>query len=277
MSNSPVQDTTFQDIYRLSKRHAQRFGWSNTNADVCLVAKGRSTLGDLNPSQWRELQLKWELDLDGVGSPPPTATPSFDEMQKVVLRHKERFGRERTRQLLFCFSGGQPLAAVPFNRRKALMKAFELDIEQDRQRARRVAGKPDAVTTVTRTDVLNPDVKVKLVINDTNFSTARYNERTRRLRRGPIEAAGVGILRQGARVVLADGRGGRVAACEGTQYQCSRLVVVMDDTSTRVISGVVTGDQVKVVYHLGGRFATGGFVKNVDSLMSVVDAARRTL
>ena len=87
--------------------------------------------------------------------------------------------------------------------------------------------------------------------------------RTRRLRAGPISVAGVGVLRRNGRILLADGTQGRIAACEGSEHQCTRLVVLTDDLRTRVIEGVITDAHVSRVVYDGGRvsrrYRDGGY------------------
>jgi hypothetical protein len=97
-------------------------------------------------------------------------------------------------------------------------------------------------------------------------SPAVEDARSRALRRGPIHAAdGIGVLRRGGLAILADGRRGRIAACEGTEYQCLRLVLIMDDCTTRVISGLITRAQVRrVVYDGERRQGSGEWI--VDAL-----------
>lgn len=96
-----------------------------------------------------------------------------------------------------------------------------------------------------------------------NQKTNPEYARTRRLRAGPISVAGVGVLRRNGRILLTDGTKGRIAACEGSEHQCTRLVVLTDDLRTRVIEGVITDAHVSRVVYDGGlvsrRYRDGGY------------------
>lgn len=214
--NSPVKaHYSFDEIYRLSKRHAERFGWDATNEDIRLIVRN----GDI----------------------------------RLIVRSGHVV----------------PLSSITPAQRQELAAKWTLDIEQDRQRARAVAGKPDAKPNQEaalrrrkyrdapeRRAGLGPVAEMLLSRREpfADASARRFpqDERDRRLRRGPIRVEGVGYLRPRGLVTLADGRQGRIAACEGRELVCERLVIVMDDCTTRVLTGLVTREQIKSVYYDGG-------------------------
>lgn len=249
MPRSPDQSTgPFETSYRLSKRHAQKFGWSRTNADIRLAAGAAfrtPALGDLTAEQQNELIAKWTLDLEGNGHPP---TVAYELLKATVTRYSARFGHDALRNALLKHGGSPWATNIKHALRQHVIDSLEAEINADIDRARAVAGKqprsPNVVINVVNTmstDLDRAQHDLKKFFDDP--------DRVSRMRgHGPIVAPMARAsknrwedvtVRFGAHVrVKADGKWGRVTRVdcdtEGEEYR--GLVLLMDDLTTRTLT-----------------------------------------
>lgn len=317
MNNGPVKAITFEQVYKLSKQHAQKFGWSKTNADIRFVAQASSVpaLGDLNSEQHAELHAKWTLDLEGDGHPP---TVSYEKFKETVARYASRFGHDAMRGALTRY-GGQPWAPnIKHAKRQYVIDCMERDIADDIERARRVAGKPDAGQHIDRSKREHKPITIINTINVDDNMRATLADKTRvhnrildglnpdrvslRRRRGPVNAEIVSarthdladiVVRFGAHVTLRDGKRGKVTALDtnaaskpdNERAVCHRLVVLMDDLTTRVLEHVdaIGFHVIDIEPYKGGivstrrKYRDGGIVdQRQGSGEWIVDALRAT-
>lgn len=249
MPRSPDQksQTPFENAYRLSKKHAQKFGWSRTNADIRLIAgasKGTPALRDLSVDQQNELAAKWKLDLDGNGHPPSVA---YELVKATVTRHSARFGNAATRKALLQHGGSPWATNIKHALRQTVIDALEAEINDDIDRARIVAGKPPRSPNV----VINVVNNMQTHLDEANRQMKEFfadPERASRIRgHGPVVMPMARAstsrwedttVRFNAHVrVKADGAWGRVARidCDTEGEECRGLVLVMDDLTTRYL------------------------------------------
>lgn len=248
MPRSPDQSRTpFETAYRLSKQHAQKFGWSRTNADIRLAAGAvfkTPALGDLTAEQQNELIAKWKLDLNGSGHPP---TVAYELVKAAVTRHKDRFGMKATSDALLKYGGSPWATNIKHALRQHVIDSLEAEINADIDRARIVAGKPPRSPNV----VINVVNNMQTHLDEANRQMKEFfadPERASRIRgHGPVVMPMARAstsrwedttVRFNAHVrVKADGAWGRVARidCDTEGEECRGLVLVMDDLTTRYL------------------------------------------
>ena len=246
MPRAPDQSTPFENAYRLSKRHAQKFGWSRTNADIRLVAgkkNGTPALGDLTEAQQNELAAKWTIDLEGNGHPP---TVEYDLVRKAVNRHKDRFGMKATSDALLKYGGSPWATNIKHALRQTVIDSLDAEVNEDIDRARRVAGKQPRQPSVNIT--VNVD-RMQSHLDEAHRQMKEFladPDRASRMRgHGPYTGSMPRgsrwedvTIRFGAHVrVAADGKWGRVTRvdCDTEGEECRALVLIMDDLTTRIL------------------------------------------
>jgi hypothetical protein len=249
MPRSPDQSTgPFENAYRLSRRHAQKFGWSRTNADIRLAA-GEAfrtpALGYLTAEQQNELIAKWTLDLDGSGHPP---TVAYELVKETVTRHKDRFGMKATRDALLKYGGSPWATNIKHALRQHVIDSLEAEINADIDRARIVAGKPPRSPNVVINVVNTMSTDLDRVQRDMKEFLADPDRASRMRGHGPVVASMARAstnrwedvtIRFNAHVrVKADGKWGRVARvdCDTEGEECRGLVLIMDDLTTRTLT-----------------------------------------
>ena len=153
---------------------------------------------------------------------------------------------------------------IPPGRRWLVISTLNLEARKEVERRREPAKKSTVNVTVNidTKSLKNSASAVRKQIE--LMSGGDKDARSRRLRRGPFTMT-PGTLRFGSRVETTDGRKGRVASICVKEGTCTRLVLVLDDCTTRIYEGVVNGFQ---IYSVGDghirskprKYASGGYV-----------------
>lgn len=209
----------------------------------------------------------------------PVKAVTFQGLCALARKHSARFGSKNTREDLVLAFGARrevSLRELPAGQRGELYAKWELDIAQDIERARNVAKS-------RRHSSPPPRKTADEAIRDYQRLKSAYERATAsrkpRSTRGPVTAEIVSdrahgvrdvTLAFGTRVKLAGGATGRVTALHvGSDGGCRRLVLLMDDLTTRVLEHADA-----ISFHVADivlpsrdrpapkrRYSTGGWVK----------------
>lgn len=196
-------------------------------------------------------------------------TYSLDDLRKAASDCINLCGREFASKILIRY-GCASINTVPPNRRWLLISAFNLETKKHVEELRKKSFGPDPVQQAKGVNV-TVNINAPLVNNSSSVSrqieimSGNKDERSRRLRRGPF-AMTPGTLRFGSHVETTDGRKGRVASICVKEGTCTRLVLVLDDCTTRIYEGIVNGFQIYSVDGARKKYASGGYAAQTYKL-----------